>query len=302
MLHGRMLRYLDEVVRSGSIRRAAVRLNVASSAINRQILDLEAELGVPLFERLPRRLRLTSAGEVLVAHVRRTLTDYRAIESRLGELKGLHGGAVTLATMNGLAGGIAPAAIAAFSERFPRIRVTMRVMFVPEILRVLAEGEADLGLGYHLPDTPGLRVALQHDGNLGAVVAPDHPLAAAGRVRLAACAVYPLILADPSMRMHQTVRDALLRAHVSAEAAYLSNSIEFMKVLAGSGRGVAFLSRFDTVGEVRTGRLVFVPLAEEATLVNPLRLVHRTRETPGAAAELLADCLAEAFGAVGVER
>ncbi|MBL0932855.1 MAG: LysR family transcriptional regulator, partial [Alphaproteobacteria bacterium] len=73
MLHGRMLRYLDEIVRSGSIRKASARLNVASSAINRQLLALEAELGAPLFERLPRGLRLTAAGEMLIAHVRQTL-------------------------------------------------------------------------------------------------------------------------------------------------------------------------------------------------------------------------------------
>ena len=119
MLHARMLRYLDEVARSGSIRRAAARLNVASSAVNRQILDLEADLGVLLFERLPRSLRLTSAGEILVAHVRRTLADYREIEGRLGALKGLHGGEVVLVTMNGLAGGVVPRAVAAFCARFP---------------------------------------------------------------------------------------------------------------------------------------------------------------------------------------
>ena len=71
----RLLRYLDEVARLGSIRKAASRLNVASSAINRQILALENEIGAPIFERMPRRLRLTSTGEVLIAHVRETLRD-----------------------------------------------------------------------------------------------------------------------------------------------------------------------------------------------------------------------------------
>src|SRR5687768_8646043 len=57
MLHSRLLKYLDEVARLGSIRKASARLNVASSAINRQILALENELGAPIFERMPRRLR-----------------------------------------------------------------------------------------------------------------------------------------------------------------------------------------------------------------------------------------------------
>ena len=65
MLHSRMLAYLDEVARAGSIRRAAERLGIAASSINRQIITLEEEYGVPLFERLPRRPRLTVAGDTI---------------------------------------------------------------------------------------------------------------------------------------------------------------------------------------------------------------------------------------------
>ena len=87
-LHPRMLRYLDEVARAGSIRKAAARLNIAASSINRQILALEEEAGVPLFERLPNRLRMTAAGEAVLAHVRRTLAD---LDRTLGHLQDLRG-------------------------------------------------------------------------------------------------------------------------------------------------------------------------------------------------------------------
>src|SRR5260370_3922125 len=103
MLHARVLKYLDEVARLGSIRKAAARLNVASSAINRQILALENELGAPIFERMPRRLRLTATGEVLIAHVRDTLKGHQRVESHIEALKGLTRGEGTIATMNGFA-------------------------------------------------------------------------------------------------------------------------------------------------------------------------------------------------------
>ena len=64
MKHLRILDYVDEVARSGSIRKAAEQLNVTASAVNRRIMDLEEELGAPLFERLPRGVRLTTAGEL----------------------------------------------------------------------------------------------------------------------------------------------------------------------------------------------------------------------------------------------
>ena len=70
MNHLRFLKYFDEVVRAGSIRLAAERLHVAPSAVNRRIQDLEEELGLPLFERLPRGMRLTAAGELFVTYVR----------------------------------------------------------------------------------------------------------------------------------------------------------------------------------------------------------------------------------------
>ncbi|WP_179208886.1 LysR family transcriptional regulator [Salinicola salarius] len=71
------LRYFEEVARQGSLRKAAERLHVAASAVNRQILKLEAELGVPLFERLPRGLRLSAAGELMLYQIRQWQRDER---------------------------------------------------------------------------------------------------------------------------------------------------------------------------------------------------------------------------------
>lgn len=62
----RFLRYFVVVGRLGSIRKAAEILNVSASAIDRQILNVEADIGIPLFERLPTGLRLTAAGEIMV--------------------------------------------------------------------------------------------------------------------------------------------------------------------------------------------------------------------------------------------
>ena len=85
MLHNRLLNYLDEVVRCGSIRAASRKLNIASSAINRQILALEADLGTPIFDRLPRRLRLTAVGELLIEHVRTTLRSHERLGAQIAD-------------------------------------------------------------------------------------------------------------------------------------------------------------------------------------------------------------------------
>ncbi|MFO5967001.1 LysR family transcriptional regulator, partial [Pseudomonas aeruginosa] len=74
-IHAPAIHYFDMVRRCHSIREAARRLNVASSAVNRQILKLEDEIGAPLFDRLPGGLRLTGAGEIFARHVTVVLQD-----------------------------------------------------------------------------------------------------------------------------------------------------------------------------------------------------------------------------------
>src|SRR5882762_3612716 len=119
LLHSQLLRYLDEVARSGSIRKASDKLNIASSSINRQILALEAELGSPIFDRLHRQLRLTSAGEVLIGHIRRTLKDLARAEAQIEDLKGLRRGEVSIALVGGLASTFISKVGAAFREQHP---------------------------------------------------------------------------------------------------------------------------------------------------------------------------------------
>ena len=75
-MHAKVIRYFVEVVRAGSIRKAAEQLHVVPTAVNRQILNLEEELGAPLFERIHNTLKLTPVGEIVLAHARGTLREF----------------------------------------------------------------------------------------------------------------------------------------------------------------------------------------------------------------------------------
>ena len=107
----RLLTYVDAVTRHGSIRKAADALSVASSALNRQILDLETDLGTALFERLPRGVRLTAAGEVFLAYARQAISELKAVESQVEQLRGLVRGQVGAAAVESVAGELLPSAI-----------------------------------------------------------------------------------------------------------------------------------------------------------------------------------------------
>lgn len=289
MLHSRMLQYLDEVARSGSIRAAGAKLHVAPSAVNRQILLLEEELGEPLFERLPRGMRPTPAGEVLLAHVRRTMQGYREAVAEIRDLQSLPSGEVVIATMTGLASSVVSAATMSFHARYPEVRISIRVMSTQEILRAVANSEADLGLGFNVPSSGQLEICWQMDTRLGAVIAAKHPLARLESIPLAQCASYPLIFADRSMVIHGIIADTFAAAGIRVEPAFHTNSIETMKRLAAAGEAIAFLSRFDIAEERQSGSLAFRPVRDRAFSDNILSLVRREKHGHGLAGLLFAE-------------
>lgn len=277
MLHSRLLRYLDEVVRAGSIRKAATRLNVASSAINRQILALEETIGTPIFERMPRRLRLTASGEILIAHVRETLKEHQRVQARIEALRGLKRGEVTIATTGGLAGGPLPAFVSRLLDEHPRVHIRLKILPVDQIANAVLTGEADLALGYNLATSHGLRVAASHEVILGAVVAPSHPLTRRRSLWLSDCLAYPLVTGDASMTLRPLVELAFARANVTLNPTIETNSIELMKEVARSGSAVTFLNPIDIVLELTRGELIYLPFQDAPATA--LRLAVRARGT-----------------------
>jgi DNA-binding transcriptional LysR family regulator len=289
MLHSRLLKYVDEVARCGSIRKAANRLNVASSAINRQILSLEQEMGAPIFERLPRGLRLTTAGELLISHIRQTLKEHDRVRTRIESLKGLRRGEVTIATMTGPAGGFLARTIADFAEAHPGIKVKVTTLARDGISTAVVNGEADLGLAYNLPNNPRLAVFFKasYQLQIGAIMAPGHPLARRVSVRLADCLDYPLVVADATMSIRD-VLEAGTPTDLALSPSIETNSIELMKRLATKPPNISFLNAVDVGEEIDTGTLVLVPVRELQGQPQVLSLVHRSKGALESAAHLLA--------------
>jgi DNA-binding transcriptional LysR family regulator len=275
MLHGWLPRYLDEVARLGSMRKAARTLNVAASAINRQILELEEEVGAPIFERLPRGLRLTTSGELLIAHIRDTLRKQERTLAQIRALKGHVHGHVSIATMAALASSLLSEVTAAFRDVHPGIRLNVTVMNRPELVEAIASGQADLGIAYNLPLDPRLHTAAEFVRKLGAVVAPNHPLARHTTVRLTECLEYPVVTAQHGWSLRDLVEN-LVPANAELDPMVETNSTEMMKRLASNSLYLTFLDRSNVEQEVRDGVLRFLPLSGAAGRL-VLSIVHRTR-------------------------
>jgi DNA-binding transcriptional LysR family regulator len=291
MLHGRLLSYVDEVARTGSIRKAASHLNVAASAISRQILALEAELGTPVFQRLPRKLILTAAGEVLVGHIRQTLKELTRAQGKIEELKGLRRGEISVAMMSGLASNLVPGTVKQFRASNPRVRLCLTLLTTGEdIQSAVASGEADLGIGFDFTRGTHLKVLARAAGKLGAVMAPSHPLAKRNQIRLGDCVDYPLVIADGSTVIRPYLDSAFAKASLEPLPIIETNAIEIMRHAAILDNGITFLTPFDIEFERRVGRLVYVPVRELAHETQTLMLIGHERGT-SAIASVLAEML-----------
>lgn len=287
-LHAAALKYLDAVVRLGSIRRAADRLNVASSAINRHILKIEDELGVRLFERLPRGVRLTPAGELLVQHVRGVLRDFDVIRSDIEELKGLRKGNVIVAAVEGVADEFLPKVVASFHGRHPGITFTLNVLDPNQIIAALRSNSADVGLMFNPPPQGGVKRAASVALRMGAVMTPDHLLARRKRLRLKDCQAYPLILPDTVHPNRDWLNAIFALSAIRSQPVAISNSFQLMRELAKQRLGIAFQTTVGIEEELARGELVYIPLDERKLAASVLVALVRAKEgLPTAASAFL---------------
>ncbi|WP_295853645.1 LysR family transcriptional regulator [Tardiphaga sp.] len=287
MLHSRLLTYVDEVARTGSIRQAASHLNVAASAISRQILALETQLGTPIFQRLPRKLILTAAGEILIGHIRQTLKELSRAQAKIEELKGLRRGEITLAMMSGLASNLVPGTVKQFRTANPRVKLVLTLLATGEAIQTaVASGEADLGIGFDFAKDNNLKVLARANGHLGAVMAPDHPLAKRASIRLSDCIDYPLVIADRSSAIRPYLDSAFAKLSLDPQPVIETNAIEIMRHAAILDNGITFLTPFDIEFERRAGRLVYVPVRELSHDAQTLILIGHQRGSSAIASVL----------------
>src|SRR6478752_3619715 len=211
MKHLRITRYVDEVARTGSIRKAANHLNVTASAVNRRITDLEEELGTPLFERRPRGVRLTSAGELFLGLARRPLSDTERMLSQIEELKGMRRGVVRIAGSQALAHSFLPASLAQFRKQFPMLSFDVRILDHESAMQALAAYEVDLVLVFRPPFMPNFRPLMALEQRLVALLPAGHPLARRKTVRLRDCATYPMALPGRAIGGRQLLEEVAAR-------------------------------------------------------------------------------------------
>lgn len=268
--------YLDAVARTGSIRKAAESLHVASTALNRKILELEDDLGTPLFERLPRGVRLTSAGELLVGAVRRGMADLKSTASQIEQLSGLVRGTVRVGCAESVASGFVPQGITEFQVHHPGVHFKIVSGVTNDLASALLSDLVELILVHDPQPTEGIRVVTSIPQTLCALVRPDHPLSDRATLRLVDCEPYPVALGDHTFKSRQLIESVTAQSRMALRISLESNAIQTLKDFTHRCGAISFQYRIGALKEVEEGSLVAIPLVDRAFAYRQLVLATRS--------------------------
>ena len=240
MKHLLPLTYIDAVVKAGSIRRAAGTLAITSTALNRRILALEDELGVPIFERMARGVRLTTAGEILIHHIRGQLTDMERVKSQIADLSGERRGHVSIACSQALLPYLLPEQIAIYRGKNPGVTFGVLLRDRAAAEQALVDFSADLVLVFEPVRLLEFQNLLSIRQPLHAVMAAAHPLAQQQSVRLRECLRYPVVLPTENFGVRHLLEAAVRRTSQTLNPVVVSDSFEFLRNHAVAENVVAF--------------------------------------------------------------
>ncbi|MBB4302793.1 DNA-binding transcriptional LysR family regulator [Rhodobium orientis] len=295
MRHLITYRYVDEVAKAGSIRGAAETLNITPSALNRRILALEEELGVPLFERLPRGVRLSTAGELMIHHIRSQLSDMERVRSQISDLSGVRRGHVAVACSQALLPYFLPQQIETYRRSHPAVTFSVYVRDREAAENALMDYSADVALVFEPVKLADFHTLLIVKQPIHAMMAADHPLAGRETVRLSDCLQYPCAMPSLPYGVRSLMEAAAKRHNMRLSPQVQSDSFDFLRSLAEREGFISFQIPIGLPPEASRNGLAHRPIDTKDVAFGQLHLAQLRGRTLPVAAARFADQLAGAF-------
>ena len=277
----RQLRVFQAVAETGGITAGSERLHVSQPAVSKHIHDLEEELQTALFDRHPRGVSLTAAGEVLLRHARRMQTLEENARDELASLQGVRSGRVAIGASTTIGSYLLPALLEQFHRSHPGIRISVVVANTRHIQQQLMDYALDIGLTEGFAEQEAFHAAVFARDKLVPVASPD--FARTNKLRdLASLGAAPCILREEGSGTRAVVERAFARHHLKPRSLMSLGSTEAIRRLAGSGLGYAVVSKLAVSEDLADGRLVRLPIPE-LMIDRPLHLIRlKERSIPSA--------------------
>ena len=228
MRHLTHLRYIDVVARERSIRKASEKLNITSTALNRRILALEDEVGTPLFERLPSGVRLNTAGELFIQHIRSQMTDLSRVLSQISDLSGVRRGHVTISGGPELLASFLPKQIAQYRQEFEAVQFDVVRHTPAESLAALINFESDMAFVFDSVLPSDVHIVASVSQPLYALVQDSHPLAANSMLKLQDCLAWPVVSPQTDSGLKTMLEVGRLRTAANLQTVIHTDETEFV--------------------------------------------------------------------------
>ena len=299
MLNRNHLALFRAVAEAGGFSRAAGIVHVSQPAISMQVAELEEALGTPLFDRLPRGVRLTDAGQTLLVYARRIAALEEEAERAMRELRGLERGRLSLGASTTIGSYLLPEVLGAFRAMHPAVELQLTIANTDEIKTRLLDRTLDLGLTEGTPpEDLELSTRVFGEDELIVVVPPAHPFAAkvVGKLRPSPITVgqlcaQPHIVREPGSGTREVVDRALSDGGGRLDKVALTlSTTEAIKRAVAVGLGLGIVSRLCVGLELASGLLVEVPV-RGLKLRRPLHELTMKGRQPSPSAQAFAALL-----------
>ncbi len=284
MLHltFRQLGIFEAVARHLSYTRAAQELHLSQPAVSMQIKQLEANVGLPLFEQLGKKIYLTEAGRELSHYSRVIEQQLSEAESVLGELKGLHRGKLRISVAS-TANYFIPTLLGTFSRRYPDVTVSLDVTNRETLLRQLAENTVDLVVMGQPPVEADVEAEAFMNNPLVVVAPPDHPLAGKKKIPLSRLQEETFLVRESGSGTRIAMERFFSERKMKLKTGMEVGSNEAIKQSVQAGLGLGLLSRATIEQELTLKRLVVLDI-EDFPIMRHWFVVHRRGKRLSAAA------------------
>jgi LysR family transcriptional regulator, low CO2-responsive transcriptional regulator len=253
----KQLRIVTAIARTGKIVNAAESVGVTASAVTLQLQQIEARVGLPLFERARHAMILTEAGQIWLDTAHRVEAVLLAAREGVDALSGLERGHVSVGVVS-TAKYFAPAALGAFRRAHPDISISLFVGNRTEVLAKLAALECDLVIMGLPPEDMPVRSIIIGDHPHIIIAAPTHPLARRARLPMDALANEHFLMREPGSGTRMLMERIFADTNFTARPEMEMESNETIKQAVMAGLGIAFISGHTIAAEIESGRLAML--------------------------------------------
>lgn len=238
----RQLKYFIEVAKREHVTEAANVLHVAQSAVSRQIFNLEEELGVDLFIREGRTVRLTRIGKIFLEHAERALHVIEDAKRVVEEYRDPEKGTIHIGFSASLASYILPTAISYFRKEYPHVQFVLNEGSYSELIDSVIRGEINMALLGPLPqDQKKIKGTVLFTEDIVALLPSSHRLAERTSIKLTELRDDPFVLYPKGYVLHDVIMEGCLQRGFRPQVAFEGKDLDAIKGLVSAGLGVTML-------------------------------------------------------------